>query len=77
MELPIVVFLAGAAVLVLALGVYLIVVALKLRRVINTLESVASGVERIADQTRPVGELVGRLSDAVGSPRSDSESGRL
>lgn len=77
MELALVVFLAGVALLVLALAVYLIVVAVKLRSVIATLGRVAEGIDRMAHQTEPVDELVGGLADAVGSFNSVSRNGRL
>jgi hypothetical protein len=45
MEPAVLAFLVGAAVLVLALAVYLVVVAVRLRAVIATLGRVADGVD--------------------------------
>lgn len=76
MERGLVVFLAVAAVLVVALAVYLTIVALRLRKVIGTLGAVADGIETMADRTRPIAELVDRLADAAGAPPSGAQRGR-
>lgn len=75
MEPALVVFLAGVGLLVLALAIYLTVVVIKLRAVIATLERVVDGIDHMGHQTEPVGELVERLQDAVGSSTPTSGDG--
>lgn len=70
MEPGLVVFLAVAAVLVLALAVYLTIVALRLRKVIGTLGAVAHGIETMVDRTQPIAGLVDRLTEAAGASAS-------
>lgn len=55
------------AVIVLALAGYLIAVATILRRVSFTLGTVIIGVRAIANQTAPVGEVVGDIATNVAS----------
>lgn len=62
-----IVTLVGAGLLIAALAVYLIVVAVVLRRVIRTLGLVTFGVRSIAHQTEPVNELVGRINQDLGA----------
>ncbi|MGH9129080.1 MAG: hypothetical protein ACRDY2_08970 [Acidimicrobiales bacterium] len=53
------------AIVVLALAGYLITVAFVLKRVSVTLGSVITGVRAIANQTAPVGEVVGDIAANV------------
>lgn len=76
MEPGLVVFLAVAAVLVVALAVYLTIVALRLRKVIGTLGAVSHGIETTVDRTQPIAGLVDRLTDAVGASTSGPQRER-
>ena len=57
-----VVTLIGVAIIVGALAVYLTIIALTLRKVSFHLGTVLIGVRAIANQTEPVGEVVGAIA---------------
>ncbi len=56
-----IVTIIGVGLLIAALAVYLVVIAIKLRRVVDTLGKVTFGVRAIAYQTQPVNELVAQI----------------
>jgi hypothetical protein len=62
-----------ASVAVAALAVYLIRVALLLKRVNTTLGSVIEGVQAIEVATRPVNSLLGSIASELGSTQKSLE----
>lgn len=80
-----IVTLVLTAVTVLVLAAYLVFVAVTLRQVSNSLGKLVGGLETIADQTRPTGEVVEKINaelagiqqalhGAVGEISDDRES---
>jgi len=57
--------LVGVAIIVAALAVYLTIIAYTLYRVSFTLGTVLIGVQSIAHQTTPVGEVVAGIAEDV------------
>ncbi len=61
MPVAAIVTIIGVGLLIAALAVYLVIIAIKLRGVVDTLGKVTFGVRAIAYQTRPVNELVAQI----------------
>lgn len=66
MPLVAIVTIIVALIIVAALAFYLIKVALTLKQVNATLSKVIGGVLGIADQTRPIGPVLGEINKDLG-----------
>lgn len=73
MELAAVVTLIGVALTVVALAVYLITVAAILKHVNFTLGTIVAGLRSIANQTEPLGVVVGEINQDLADVRGALE----